>query len=323
MENPKYIPEVVRPIVGGSESHGYQGSATYWAIPELSTTPFLPTPTQTMDMDMDIETSYISPEHKRHKRHVPSGERQSLLARRNKQFQATIARNLAAGTEDCEYVSGEGYNGIQPQLAKVINNESSGPCLGEVVATREGECMTAEGDNMMMRVSSLKKMREGYLFSGQDEEIDDSEIDGAQDDSDVCFDIPDPYDKVYSNIPEETHMLKLVANCGHCTAKKFEYEPPGFCCRSGKIKISSHDTPLELRRLWDSADANASHFRDNIRFFNGHFSFTSLYCCLDNMTTNMSDCGIYMFRAHGVMYHNIRSFGREAGAQHNEGWTDA
>jgi hypothetical protein len=50
-------------------------------------------------------------------------------------------------------------------------------------------------------------------------------------------------------------------------------------------------------------------------FFNGHFSFTSLYCCLDNMTTNM-DCGIYTFCAHGMMYHNVRSFGREAGAEH-------
>jgi hypothetical protein len=33
------------------------------------------------------------------------------------------------------------------------------------------------------------------------------------------------------------------------------------------------------------------------------------------MTTNM-DCGIYTFRAHGMMYHNVRSFGREDGAEH-------
>ena len=69
-------------------------------------------------------------------------------------------------------------------------------------------------------------------------------------------------------------------------------------------------------RLWSSADVDARHFRDNIRFFNGHFSFTSLYCWLDKMTTNMSDCGIYTFRAHGMLYHNIRSFGRESSAEH-------
>jgi hypothetical protein len=46
---------------------------------------------------------------------------------------------------------------------------------------------------------------------------------------------------VYSNVPEETHMLKSVPNCGYCTAKKFEYEPPGFSCRGGKVEL----VPLE------------------------------------------------------------------------------
>jgi hypothetical protein len=31
------------------------------------------------------------------------------------------------------------------------------------------------------------------------------------------------------------------------------------------------------------------------------------------MTTNVRDSGIYMFRAQGMMYHNIKSFGREGG----------
>ena len=128
--------------------------------------------------------------------------------------------------------------------------------------------------------------------------------------------MPDPYDKVYSNIPEETHMLKHVPDCGYCTAKKFEYEPPGFCCRGGKVELAPLDTPPQLRRLWDSADSDARHFRDNIRFFNGHFSFTSLYYCLDSMTTNMRDSGIYTFCAQGMMYHNIKSFGSECGAEH-------
>ncbi|AQK99913.1 hypothetical protein ZEAMMB73_Zm00001d012588 [Zea mays] len=144
---------------------------------------------------------------------------------------------------------------------------------------------------------------------------EDFEKDGTQDQS-VVTDVPDPYDKVYSNIPEETHMLKHVPDCGYCTAKKFEYEPPGFCCRGGKVELAPLETPPQLRRLWDSADSDARHFRDNIRFFNGHFSFTSLYCCLDSMTTNMRDSGIYTFRAQGMMYHNIKSFGSECGAEH-------
>ena len=148
-----------------------------------------------------------------------------------------------------------------------------------------------------------------------DEDTDeDIEIDGTQEESTATY-VSDPYDKVYSNIPEETHMLKLVPNCGYCTAKKFEYEPPGFCCRGGKVELAPVETPPQLKRLWDSADSDARHFRDNIRFFNGHFSFTSLYCCLDSMTTNVRDSGIYKFRAQGMMYHNIKSFGREDGAE--------
>ncbi|WVZ95702.1 hypothetical protein U9M48_041434 [Paspalum notatum var. saurae] len=158
---------------------------------------------------------------------------------------------------------------------------------------------------------------EGYLFAGQDDETDeDIEIDQTPDDFATIPEVPDQYDKVYSNIPQETHMLKPVPNCMHYNAVKFEHEPPGFCCRNGKIKLSQQTTSDELVRLWSSADADARHFRDNIRFFNGHFSFTSLYCWLDKMTTNMKDCGIYTFRAHGMLYHNIKSFGREADAEH-------
>jgi hypothetical protein len=34
------------------------------------------------------------------------------------------------------------------------------------------------------------------------------------------------------------------------------------------------------------------------------------------MTTNVRDSGIYTFRAQGMMYHNIKSLGREGGAEH-------
>jgi hypothetical protein len=77
--------------------------------------------------------------------------------------------------------------------------------------------------------------------------------------------------------------------------KKFEYEPPRFCCHGGKIELAPLKTSPKLRRLWDSADSDARHFRDNNKFFNSHFSFTSLYYCLDSMTTNVRDSGIYTF----------------------------
>ena len=167
-----------------------------------------------------------------------------------------------------------------------------------------------------MKVSKVIRLTRCSSKTNLDgESIEDIEIDETQDAFTVNPDVPDLYDKVYSNIPEETHLLSTVADCDYCKAKKFQYEPPGFCCRNGQINLAAFETPLQLRRLWESADADARHFRDNIRFFNGHFSFTSLYCCLDSMTTNM-DCGIYTFRAHGMMYHNVRSFGREAGAEH-------
>jgi hypothetical protein len=79
-----------------------------------------------------------------------------------------------------------------------------------------------------------------FLKKPDEDTDDDIEIDGTQDES---TDVRDLYDKVYNNIPEETHMLKLVPNCGYCIAKKFEYEPPGFCCRGGKVELAPLETP--------------------------------------------------------------------------------
>jgi hypothetical protein len=61
--------------------------------------------------------------------------------------------------------------------------------------------------------------------------------------------IPDPFDCVYSNIPQSTNVLKPEPDCKHCGAKRFQYEPSGFCCRDGKIKLVENETPPELMRL--------------------------------------------------------------------------
>jgi hypothetical protein len=77
--------------------------------------------------------------------------------------------------------------------------------------------------------------------------------------------------------------------------KKFEHEPPGFCFCGGKVELNELNVPNELIRLWSSNDADAKHFRNNIRFFNSHFSFTSLYFRLDSATASMKNRGIYTF----------------------------
>ena len=55
--------------------------------------------------------------------------------------------------------------------------------------------------------------------------------------------VPDPYEKVYSNMPKETHMLKPILDCHHCGAKRFPKEPPRFCCRSGKVELNALVVP--------------------------------------------------------------------------------
>ena len=125
----------------------------------------------------------------------------------------------------------------------------------------------------------------------------------------------DPLDFVYTNIPDTTHILKLDANCKHCKAKKFVSETDGFCCRNGQIELKQPEPIPELMRLWSSMDADSRHFRENIRFFNGHFAFTTLGVSLDENYTNMKS-GVYTFRAHGTIYHNVHSFGPSSRPEH-------
>jgi hypothetical protein len=151
-----------------------------------------------------------------------------------------------------------------------------------------------------------------FKYSTLDDDTEEEVIlNDANDDFGSIPDVPDPYDAVYANMNEDTHMLEPVENCPHCNAKKFEFEPPEFCYHSRKIKLSTPDTPPELMRLWSSSYADARHFRANIRYFNGYFSFTSLYCQLNCVTTSTRTAGVYTFRAYGQIYHDIRSFGKD------------
>eukprot|EP00267_Zea_mays_P053373 XP_020406492.1 uncharacterized protein LOC109945102 [Zea mays] len=329
MEDPTYTPEVGRHRTDATQPYGSSVTTCDWVIPEFVGTPFLPTSIQTEDVgSLTMSTEPLSRKH-----HVLSGARPAILGSRNQQFEAAISRNVATVTEDTISDAVEGDDWTQPHTTTEIHNnvQCTNPCQGATLATNVSEGMAEQrvqhthtkpkvisdgDDDEGVIFEEDDDDNDGYLFAGQYDETDeDIKIDGTQDES-IDTDLPDTYNKVYSNMPEETHMLKSVPNCGYCNAKKFEYEPPGFCCRGGKVELAPLETPPQLWRLWDSADSDARHFRDNIRFFNGHFSFTSLYCCLDSKTTNVRDSGIYTFRAQGMMYHNIKSFGREGGAEH-------
>ncbi|PWZ15111.1 ATP-dependent DNA helicase PIF4 [Zea mays] len=279
MEDPVYTPEVVCPTTYGIEPYGSSVTTCDWVIPEFTVTPFLPTSTQTKDVgSLDMSTEPL-----RRRHHVLSGTRPATLGRRNQQFEDDIGRNVATVTEDTICDAMEGDDWTQPHPTAEIH--TNGMVEQGVDHTHTKPKFISNGDDdegVIFEEDEDDDENDGYLFAGQYDETDeDIEIDGTQDES-TATGLPDPYDKVYSNVPEETHMLKSVPNCGYCTAKKFEYEPPGFCCHSGKVELAPLETPPELQ----------------------------------SMTTNVRDSGIYTFRAQGMMYHNIKSFGREGGAEH-------
>ena len=115
----------------------------------------------------------------------------------------------------------------------------------------------------------------------------------------------DPYDLIYQSLPAR-HKLRYVPDCRYCGAKRFQYEKPGFCCRKGKISIHIPEMPDELKRLFTSqVDADAKYFRKHIRYFNSHFSFTSLGVTLDHRVSTAAGMGIYNFGVQGGLYHRL------------------
>ncbi|XP_044386769.1 uncharacterized protein [Triticum aestivum] len=156
---------------------------------------------------------------------------------------------------------------------------------------------------------------EYYMYRGQGSDNDTFEGDEETSMSSVIPSEVDPLDCVYTNIPDKTHILKLDGNCTHCNARKFVSETDRFCCRNGQIELKQPEPIPELMRLWSSMDADSRHFRENIRFFNEHFAFTTLGVSLDENYTNMKS-GVYTFRAHGTIYHNVHSFGPSSRPEH-------
>nr|XP_016466763.1 PREDICTED: uncharacterized protein LOC107789465 [Nicotiana tabacum] len=101
-------------------------------------------------------------------------------------------------------------------------------------------------------------------------------------------------------------LLKKVPICKFCSAKRFQYEPPTFCCGSGTIKLTSHQMPTKLRNLFLGNSVESKHFRTYIRTYNNLFAFTSLGVKYDKDLAKRSS-GIYTFRVQGKMYHWINN----------------
>ena len=113
-------------------------------------------------------------------------------------------------------------------------------------------------------------------------------------------------DFIYRNLPTKHHVLRKVPDCRHCGALRFPFEGPAFCCRKGKVDIITPDIPEELKRLFTSQDdEDAKYFREHIRYFNSHFSFTTLGVTLDRRVSTAAGTGVYTFRACGGLYHAL------------------
>ncbi|KAG5546078.1 hypothetical protein RHGRI_018302 [Rhododendron griersonianum] len=103
-------------------------------------------------------------------------------------------------------------------------------------------------------------------------------------------------------IPTETFVLPIVPRCMHCDAKRFAFEPDGFCCSKGQISVYPFRTPAKLLELYRGSSKLCKDFRSHIRPYNNMFAFTSYGVTLDPRYTK-NHRGIYTFRAQGQIYH--------------------
>ncbi|XP_060199416.1 uncharacterized protein LOC132627841 isoform X2 [Lycium barbarum] len=62
-------------------------------------------------------------------------------------------------------------------------------------------------------------------------------------------------------LPCSPSILKKVPNCKFCKARRFQYEPPSFCCSKGSVKLVSHQLPSKLKSLYLGVTDESNHFR--------------------------------------------------------------
>ncbi|KAK8454239.1 hypothetical protein SEVIR_5G422000v4 [Setaria viridis] len=203
---------------------------------------------EALDQSWEGEPPECTAAHTMHRPRVTPGERNSLLTRRNRRFESTIARK-AKGTANtnlddtndptqsgatqsdarkCQPTSAHGNDAATQTQPSVIDCGIPGSSsVNAQQANAQASMGEGDGDENLI-FEEEDKEDEGYLFAGQGDDWDanvDVDLEMANEDASEP-DVPDPYGQVYANVPEETHMLKAMDNCEHCNAKKFESEPP-------------------------------------------------------------------------------------------------
>ena len=91
--------------------------------------------------------------------------------------------------------------------------------------------------------------------------------------------------------------------CQCCSAKKFPKEPPGICCKGGKVSIPTIAPPPEPLKslLTNKRFPNANHFRALIRSYNNCLQMTSFQA---NVTNAHEGCWS-TFKVQGQICHKI------------------
>ncbi|KAM0887959.1 hypothetical protein ACQ4PT_028638 [Festuca glaucescens] len=229
-----------------------------------------------------VNPAYVAPQQEagvstlnvRQRKHVTQGERQTLLHRRNEQFSAKQRKTGSESSQEDTSMMNSDNDRIEPlkQPEVMINGiyhplpainkdidapaqqfssddehdipSSACPTNEDVEAVEKSFCNDDDHGNDQV-IFERDTSEDEYMFSGQEWEPE-VEIEIKEDKESSK---PDPYDDVYRNIPETTHMLKTQEDCKLCGAKKFQYETKGLCCKNGNIKLANPETTPELMRF--------------------------------------------------------------------------
>jgi len=82
------------------------------------------------------------------------------------------------------------------------------------------------------------------------------------------------------NVNYHEHPNVIIGNmdavCSYCAATKWKDEPPGLCCRNGKVQLPPLLPPCELlKSLMSGYTSDSKHFLQHIRQYNSCFQMTS------------------------------------------------
>ncbi|KAL3537751.1 hypothetical protein ACH5RR_001117 [Cinchona calisaya] len=99
-------------------------------------------------------------------------------------------------------------------------------------------------------------------------------------------------------------MLKEVSDYPYCGAKRFEYEPQGFCCSSGEIHLLSIEMTRELMLLYLGNSEEANKFQKCVRSYDNMFVFTSIGMHSNKLSSRRHH-GVNTLKVQGQMSHFI------------------